>query len=39
MEFVMTRIRHERKLVLGILTTNQKSTIIDRKGIYPTKRS
>lgn len=39
MEFVMTRIRHERKLVLGILTTDQNSIIIDRKGIYPTKRS
>ena len=39
MEFVMTRIRHERKLVLGKLATDQNSIIIDRKGNYPDERS
>jgi hypothetical protein len=30
----MTRIRPEIKFALGILTTDQKGIIIDRKGIY-----
>ncbi len=35
MEFVMTRIRHEIKLVLEKLIPGQIRIIIDRKGIYP----